>query len=223
MGELPLMTKIWLTRTWPASEDSVQTWRSAGFNPLSEPLLEIEAVAHEPIPLDAVVIFTSKNGVDHSICGGQQAICVGDATAAKARAAGYRDVVSVDGTSVEIKTWLIANLPKSQVIYHASGWHVRGSITEYLTRMGYSACRVKTYRSVPRPIWPEDEVSAVIFYSPLAAQVFTAMCDNRDVSEFTAVCISRSTARELNGLNLKSVLIAARPREDELIMAAKAV
>ena len=219
---LHLMSKIWLTRTRPAADESAKQWRAAGFDPIVEPLLEIEPVHHEPIPTEAVVIFTSKNGVAHTVCGGQRAICVGNATAEKAKAAGYRDVVSVDGTSAEVKRWLCENLPKTQIIYHASGWYAYGSITEYLLRMGYRASRVKTYRSVPRRIWPEGVVSYVAFYSSLAAQVFASLSDNRDISGLTAVCISQNNARELTGLALKSIHIAKRPREDELIMAARA-
>lgn len=215
------MTKVWVTRTWPASEDSLVAWRAAGFDPVADPLLEIEAVTHEPIPTDAVVVFTSKNGVDHATCGGQRAVCVGDATATKARRAGYVDVVSVDGTSSDITRWICENLPKSQAIYHASGWHVRGNVAEALAAAGYKACRVKTYRSVPRPIWPDIPFTRVVLYSPLAASVFASLCEMRDPSHLTAVCISQATADELSALNLQSIMIAARPREDELIMAAK--
>jgi uroporphyrinogen-III synthase len=215
------MPKVWLTRTRPAADESAVIWRVAGFEPVIDPLLKIEPVAHDPLPKEAVIIFTSKNGVDNAIGGGQRAICVGDATAQKAREAGYRDVISVNGTSVEVKTWLRENLPKTQDICHASGWHAYGSITENLKRWGFKARRVKTYRSVPYPIWPEDAFSGVVFYSPLAAQVFAGMCEKKDVSSITAVCISKNTAKELTGLELKSICIANRPREDELIMAAK--
>jgi len=166
------MSKIWLTRTAPAVDDSEEAWRKAGFYPLVAPLLKIEAVPHDPLPKDAIIIFTSKNGVDHALCGGQRAICVGDATAAKARAGGYRDVVSVDGSSEDVSAWVFQNLPKTQPILHLSGGHVRGRITEDLSASGYSAKRMEIYRSIPRPIWPVEPFSSVAFYSPLAAKTF---------------------------------------------------
>ncbi len=217
------MSKTWLTRTRPAADESAKAWCAAGFDPLIEPLLEIETVVHDAIPDEAVIIFTSKNGVGHIVCGGQRAICVGDATAKKAVAAGYRDVVSVDGSSEDVTLWVAGNLPKSQTIFHASGWHVRGSIIEDLRELGFSAQRVEVYRSIPQPTWPDEHFSQVAFYSPLAAKTFTELAIDmcKDISEVTAICISSATADELSGLALKAVHIAKRPREDELIMAVK--
>jgi len=217
------MINLWLTRTLPSALESAKVWDAAGFSPLIEPLLEISSVAHDLLPKDAVLIFTSKNGVDHAVCAGQRAICVGDATAEKARAAGFKDVVSVDGTSADVTAWIKAHLKTTETIFHVSGWHVRGRITEDLKTLGYSAQRVKVYRSVPRPIWPDAPYSYVALYSPLAAQVFAQQAMSRDISELTAVCISQATADELSDLKLKSTLIAHRPREDELIMSIKAL
>lgn len=216
------MIKIWLTRTRPAADESAALWRASGFDPIIDPLLEIQPVSHDEISPDSFLIFTSKNGVNHIICRGQRAICVGDATAEHARQAGFSDVVSVDGTSSDVTAWLRANLSVSQAVCHVSGWHVRGSITEDLRAAGYEAQRVKVYRSVPRPHWPKAEgVSRVAFYSPLAAKTFADISPGRDISGLTAICISRATADELSDLQLKTVKIAARPREDALIHAAK--
>jgi uroporphyrinogen-III synthase len=215
------MNRVWITRTQPAADESAQLWRAAGFDPLVEPLLDVQSVAHEDLSQVTCLIFTSKNAIEHVTCQGQRAICVGDATAEKARAAGFTDVVSVDGTSAEITAWVKANLPTSQALCHVSGWHVRGSIAEDLQAAGYAADRVKVYRSIPRPIWPEVPMSFAALYSPLAAATFAEVAVNREPSSLSAVCISQATADELSGLTLKAVHIAARPREDELIMAAK--
>ena len=139
----------------------------------------------------------------------------------KARAAGYKEVISVDGTSADITAWIKDNLPKTETLCHISGWHVRGHIVEDLKSLGYSARRVKVYRSIPKKIWPKATPSSVVLYSPLAAKTFADLAENRDVSKLTAICISQATADELKDLRLKSVHIAKRPREDELIMAAK--
>ena len=220
---LPLTTKIWITRTRPAADESAKVWSAAGFKPVVEPLLDIQSVPHDPIRKGDVLILTSKNGVDHIACAGQRAICVGDATAVRARKAGFTDVVSVDGTSADVTHWVRANLKPSQSVTHISGWHVRGSIVEDLQQDGYDARRVKVYRSVPRPIWPESPAAYVALYSQLAAQVFADLAKGCALTRLSAVCISQATADELTGLKLKSVRIAARPREDELIMAAKSV
>jgi len=217
------MTKIWITRTRPAADESAEAWRKAGFDLIVEPLLAIASVDHNPLPRETTVIFTSKNGVDHASCAGQRAICVGDATASHARKAGYSDVVSVNGTSKDVARWVLANCPVSQPLCHVSGWHVRGTIVEDLSKAGYDAKRVEVYRSIPRPVWPEIQASLVALYSPLAAQVFAQLCRGASLSGLSAICISQATARELSGLQIKSIHIANHPREDELIMAAKTV
>jgi len=66
---------------------------------------------------------------------------------------------------------LQANCPVSQPVCHVSGWHVRGSISEDLSRAGYDAKRVKVYRSIPRPVWPKTKASLVALYSPLAVKM----------------------------------------------------
>jgi len=117
----PLMTKIWITRTRPAADESAEAWREAGFDPIVEPLLTIASVDHDLLPRETIVIFTSKNGVDHVSCAGQRAICVGDATAEHARKAGFSDVISVNGTSRDVTRWVVANCSVSQSICHVSG------------------------------------------------------------------------------------------------------
>lgn len=215
------MTKVWITRTRPAADDSAKLWRAAGFEPVIAPLLKIQSVPDSAPAISDVLIFTSKNGIDHIERHDVPVICVGDATADHARTAGYSDVISVDGTSKDVTTWVKANVKKSAAVCHISGWHVRGTITEDLAKAGYSATRKIVYRSVPRPIWPETRTAYVALYSPLAAKIFADLAKGGRLSDLNVICISEATADELKGLHLKSVRIADRPREDELIMAAR--
>ena len=211
---------IWITRTQPSADESAKVWQEAGFGPLILPLLNVVSVPHAPIPTEAVLIFTSKNAVDHVPCSGQRAICVGDATAECAKAAGFRDVVSVNGTSADITNWIIAELPKVRPIIHVSGRHIRGTICEDLSAAGYSASRMIVYKSVLADKIPSKPFQAVAFYSPLAAKNFAALMGNRDVSHVRAISISAATDEELEGLTLNARLIASEPTEFALVRAA---
>lgn len=213
---------VWITRTQPAAYESAEAWRAVGVDTLVFPLLRVEAVAHPELDDEIVLIFTSKNGVDHVNCQGQRAVCVGDATAAHARDAGFKNVVSVDGASADVTRWVLENLPVSQRLCHVSGWHVRGSITEDLRAASYSADRIKVYRSRPTQAWPDRKFDRVALYSPMAAEVFAKNSMGRDLSEMTALCISKNTAKPLDGLGLKDIIISKYPREDALIHAAPA-
>ncbi len=218
-----MIKTVWITRTQPSADESAKLWRVAGFEPLVLPLLSVHPIDHDPLPKDTVVLFTSKNGVAHFQRPHEnlRAICVGDATAEKARAAGYRDVVSVDGTSADLTAWVLENLPSTQAVCHVSGWHVRGSISEDLGAAGFTATRLKVYRSKPVLVWPDVAFDFVALYSPLAAQTFADLCARRDVSRVQAICISAATAAPLAALNLKTCSIALTPREDEQILVAQ--
>lgn len=211
---------IWITRTQPAAAKSALVWSEAGFKAEVLPLLDVAPIAHPEIPDDAVLIFTSKNGVDHMTYFGHRAICVGDATAEHAQATGFRDVVSVDGTSADITRWVLANLPQDQPVIHISGRHVRGTITEDLSAAGYVAKREIVYESIPGGHWPKGRLTHVALYSPLAAKTFAVMAAGRDVSGLTSVSISRTTDDALDGLALKSRLVSDAPSEPALVRAA---
>ena len=222
MAVSPLMFNvIWITRTQPSADESAKNWQDAGFIPFVSPLLTVEPVPHDPLPKSSILIFTSKNGVDHAGPSlGRRAICVGDATAAHARRAGYKDVVSVGGVSADITAWIIQNLSQDQPLIHVSGRHIRGQISEDLSASGFKASRVITYSSAPNLIRPEKDVDMVALYSPLAADTFAKLMSGDDLSDMSAVSISPATDAVLDGLNLKARLIAEQPNELALVSAA---
>lgn len=222
MAVLHLMSKtIWITRTQPAADESAKVWQQAGFNPLVSPLLTVEPISHDPLPEHAILIFTSKNGVDHAGPAlNRRAICVGDATADYARAAGYQDVISAAGTSHDVTTWIIENLGKDKPLIHVSGRHIRGQISEDLSAAGYDASRVIAYASTPNLVRPEEEFEWIALYSPLAAETFAKLMSDHDLAHVKAASISVATNAALGGLNLKGRLIADQPNELALVRAA---
>lgn len=190
-------------------------WAEAGFEPVIAPLLSIIAVTTAAdIPDDAVLIFTSANGVRHSGLSGDDRLvyCVGDATARAATAHGFTSVVSADGDwrqLVEIIT------PTDRPIIHLSGEVVRGQIIETLCQRGLTASRQIVYRPEAQTSWPIDvnEVDAVALYSPLAAETLMAL-PARFLGHLTAYCLSPNVAEPLRDMNVR---IAARPNERALI------
>ncbi len=212
---------IWITRTQPSADESAISWQKAGFVPLVSPLLTIKPVPHDPLPKSAILIFTSKNGVDHAGPPlGRRAICVGDATADHARGVGYQDVVSVAGTSKDITSWIIQHLSQDQPLIHVSGRHIRGQISEDLHASGYKASRMITYASAPNLVFPETKFDMVALYSPLAAHTFAKLMTMTDLTDVSAISISVATDAALEGVNLKGRLIAEQPNELALVSAA---
>ena len=212
---------IWITRTQPSAQESAKIWEEAGFEPLVLPLLRVEPVAHQMLPDEAVFVFTSKNGVDHAgPARHRRAICVGDATAERAKMAGYQDVISVGGTSKDVTQWILGNLSKRNPIIHISGRHIRGQIVEDLKGAGFKASRMIVYASSPNSVSTEQSFTHVALYSPLAAKIFAKTMGKTDLSDKIAVSISPATDVELEGLKLKLRLIADHPNEMALVRAA---
>lgn len=208
-----------MTRTEPAATRSAEAWAEAGFDTVIAPLLSIATVkTAADIPDDAVLIFTSANGVRHSGLTGDDRLvyCVGDATACEAKTHGFTSVVSADGDWQQL-VQIIA--PTDQPLIHLSGGVVRGQIVEVLRQRGLTASRQIVYRTDARTTWPIDinEVDAVALYSPLAAETLMAL-PTRFLNHLTAYCLSPNVAAPLRDMNVR---IAVRPNERALIACSE--
>jgi uroporphyrinogen-III synthase len=210
---------VWITRTQPAAAESAKAWQAVGANTIVLPLLAVEGVAHSGRLRDrTTLVFTSKNGVDHFQPGDRDKashiVCVGNATAEHARAAGYENVTSVDGTSEDVTAFLRKHQPQHLPVRHVSGQHVRGRIVEDLTEAGFSASRRIVYRSKPVLRLPERAPTHVALYSPLAAETFARL---ETPLACTTLSISPATDAALAGLSGLERRIATRPTEAAML------
>ena len=214
-----MKTKLWMTRTEPAASRSAQAWAEAGFDVIIAPLLNVMAVERPAdVPDQAVLIFTSANGVRHSgVTADDRLIyCVGDATAREALAHGFTSVVSADG---DWRRLVETIRPTENPIIHLSGEIVRGEIVQTLQRRGMNATRQTVYRTVPQSVWPTDvnAVDAVALYSPLAAETLMAL-PARHLGHLSAYCLSSNVSAPLRGIDMR---IAAQPNERALIACSQ--
>ena len=210
-----MTTRIWITRTEPAAQRSVQAWRDAGFDPVTAPLLTVHPVTQATtLPDQAELVFTSAHGV--RFCGiegdDRRIYTVGDATARLARDYGFEDVVSADG-DWESLIQLIEKTTKP--IVHISGTVIRGTIVESLKERGIKAYRKIVYDTCSVTLWPVDldRIEAVALYSPMASRTFMALPE-RDLSSLTAYCLSENVAAPLCGPKIR---VAEHPTEAALI------
>jgi len=232
------MTKIiWITRTQPSADDSARLWEAAGFKAIAAPLLRVVNAPERPAApeSDAVLVFTSKNGVfafqGHGFKPQNKVITVGDATAAAARAAGFRDVASAKGVSADAAALCLKHVPKTTPIIHCAGRHVRGSIVEDLTASGYDARRDLYYQSEPVTAWPDIDyaaISHIAFYSPLAAKTFAALLHGKpsgrlslDIHIPSLISISRATDATLEGVIDAKRVVAREPNEAAMLAVLK--
>lgn len=235
------MTKtVWITRTQPSADDSVQAWEAKGYAAIAAPLLRVIHPPETPCAPSqkTVLVFTSKNGVfafqGYGFAPRHKVITVGDATAAAARAAGFTDVTSAQGRSADVAALILKTVSKTTPIIHCGGRHIRGSIAQDLNAAGYSARRDLYYQSEAVTAWPVIDYAAlthIAFYSPLAAKTFCALTleslsaeVSLDIHKLQFICISEATNAALDGMrgDFASVQrqIANTPDEATMLMVA---
>lgn len=127
----------------------------------------------------AALVFTSETGVEAARRLGvpaAAAICVGDRTAAAARAAGHR-AQSAGGDADALVACLLAAPPPGPVL-HLHGAETRGAIAERLRAGGVAAEAAAVYAQEPRPLSPAARARlaagdpvAVPLFSPRTAQL----------------------------------------------------
>ncbi|PIE11001.1 MAG: uroporphyrinogen-III synthase [Rhodobacterales bacterium] len=115
------------------------------------PLLDIVDL---PVTADlsAIPILTSEQGARRAGGLGYQgrAYCVGDRTAAMARAQGMRPI-SAGGTSDDLVKMIRAAAPETPLI-HIRGRHTRGDVVERLRMAGLPASDAVAYEQIARPL-----------------------------------------------------------------------
>ncbi len=238
---------VWISRTREGAAESAKAFEAAGFNTVLAPLITVRPVGAPDLPpKNAVLIFTSQNGV-RTFCDTTQkrdwpVVTVGDATAELARAQGFTAVYSAAGTSADIAP-LIARgaqggafddgaFDKAASFVHICNQTPRGTVVADLRALGLSAARQIYYRSeaveeLPKLDWDTIDVTAL--FSPRAAQVLTRFAPeiSPDFSRVTTLSISAATDRALDGkgadgLSPKARLIAAAPTVESMIAALRA-
>lgn len=216
--------------------------RARGIEPVLAPLLRIE-----PEPAAAVrlvgalagvqaVLFTSANGVRAFAHASNRfelpAYCVGEASAAAARIAGFRTVASADGDVTDLTAMVASRLAAANgALLHAAGHDTAGKLDADLAARGFSVRRVELYRAVaadklsPRvtAALRRDEVNVALFFSPRTAETFVTLARATGLTEYcanmTAVCLSRNVAAALDGVKWRAVATANMPNLAALLAA----
>ena len=221
---------IWITRTAPAAFKSAESWAKDGYAAAVAPVLEIKKPQVLPnLPVrDGVIIFTSGNAAkafaDMTLLRHWPVVTPGYQTQRISHDLGFRTVTSANGTSEDVTKLVMEKYTTARPIYHCSGNHVRGTITEDLKAQGYRAQRDIYYLSAPVAKMPHintAQLDYVALYSPLAAKTLAEFAP--DLTGTTLLCLSKAVEDALGNLPCKETLIAESPNEHALIDTLKAV
>ncbi len=223
-----------ITRPESGANETAARVAALGFTPILAPVLAIAALPArlpEPDGVQAVLV-TSSNALPALGPGFHQLklFAVGDATAARARAAGFADVTSA-GRNAEALEALVRErcrpgdgallLPTAR----GEGLALAGS----LRALGFAVVRRTVYAAVPQktlPVAAEEALSrgavgAALFFSAATARSFTklllAALPAGCLNAVDALALSPAVAAPLAHLPWRRLRVADRPSQDALL------
>ncbi|WP_299735894.1 uroporphyrinogen-III synthase [uncultured Roseobacter sp.] len=191
---------------------------------IHSPLIEITRCdANLALGDGDAVIFTSSNGVRFAPEGqGRRAYCLGEATTRAAADAGWQSLFMGETARNLIKALLAQ--PPDVTIWHLSGVHVRGNISEELCRAGIDAHRVALYdqrkialsdAALAQLTTPEPVI--VPIFSPRTAAQFAENCPGTATP--CLIALSAAVAEPLAILPAARLEIAPAPTAQAMIQA----
>jgi len=180
------------------------------------------------VPEGAELAFTSENGVavaaPHLGGTGRRAWCVGDRTAAAARAAGFA-AASAGGDAAALAALIGRARPAGEIV-HLSGRHQRGDLVARLARAGLRARRVVVYDQVARPL-PQPARAAlaggapvlVPLFSPRSAALLSDAVAPGVRAPLLVAALSPAVAAAWDGPGQGALAVAERPEAEALLAA----
>ncbi|HEY1856917.1 uroporphyrinogen-III synthase [Acidocella sp.] len=214
-----------MTRPEPGASATASRLVSLGHEPVLAPCLEIvPRPVHLPENVGALIV-TSGQAIPPlpARLHGVPTFCVGDATANRARAAGFCRVESAGGDAGDLFRLVCARrLPGTHVM--AVGERQGLALARQLHEAGISVLRRKVYAARPLRVLPADiaaalaaeKLQAALFYSAETARAFVRLRP-RNTASITAYALSPVVASGLDGLPWAAIRVAVAPTEADLM------
>lgn len=206
-----------------------------GHEVLLAPVMEIVS---QPRPLDLTgvqaLLATSANGVRALAASTSERkvriFCVGPATAAAARAAGFAAIETAGGDSVALAALVRDTCaPGAGRLLHAAGTVSAGDLKGALETEGFSVERRVLYEARAVAVLAPEAAGAlrnqtldgILFFSPRTVRIFEGLVGAEGLTAalapLTAYCLSEAVGAAARTLPFANVAIAAQPREEALL------
>jgi uroporphyrinogen-III synthase len=204
---------------------------------LIEPLIEVRFRCRATPDLDGAqaVLCTSANGVRALARASAERrlplLAVGDATAARARAAGFASVASAGGDAADLVRLAAQLDPREGRLLHVCGDAVAGDLVGDLRGRGFAVERSILYEARPIAALSPAAIEAMrsgaidfaLFFSPRTAAIFAQLANAAGVAgccaRMTALSISAAADAALGTLPWRERPIAERPDQPALLAA----
>lgn len=223
-------SRVWITRAEPAATATAERVAALGHQPIVLPLLTIVPISDAVIDLEGVgsLAFTSANAVRayaslNSERTGFKVFAVGAGTAAAAKAAGFRDVLSADGDVSALAARIAARKRElGGVLLHPAAAEPAGDLVGELNAAGVEARSVALYDSVVTAPDADflaglTELDTVLLHSPKAAKALAGVLRGRGATHLRLLCLSPAVAKPVARTKVREVIRAPFPIEAALL------
>ncbi len=221
---------VLITRPEPGAHETMTRLAQLGRPALCAPMLTITPrPLRRPGAVQAVIV-TSANALPAlpDTLHVTPLYAVGDATAARARALGFRHVASAGRDAAALAVLITRRCdPAAGTLLLASGAGQGLPLARDLREAGFAVTRRVAYAATPvteldgaaRAALQSGEIGVAMFFSPATARAFTA-CILRlglSMAGVEALAISALTARALAPLPWRRIRVASHPNQEELV------
>ena len=217
--------KLLVTRPEPGASATAARLAALGHEPVMLPCLAITPLPAKLPPHLAALVITSGQAIQAlpATLHGVPVFCVGDATAAKLRVAGFNRVESAAGDATALARLIIArNVPGLHVL--AVGERHGQKLAADLRAAGISVLRRQVYRATKLRKMPKDiragleagEFDGALFYSAETASTFAAL-NPPGTASMQAYALSQNVAEGLQDLPWAAIHTAIAPTEADLM------
>lgn len=230
--------RILITRPREDAAALAEKLKARGHEVLVEPMLEIRFAQGAKVDLTGVqaVLFTSANGVRAFAVAETRrdlpAFCVGDTTAAAARAAGFTQIESAAGNVEALANLVLQKLkPAGGALLHASASVAAGDLAGLLKRDGFETRRAVLYSAEPATALSPTtaaalkarQVDMVIFFSARTAETFVRLVRAAGLAGSLSKTVALGLSAQVNeaaiGLPWAMMEAARQPQEADVIRA----
>ncbi len=229
----PVGRTVLVTRPEPGASETASRIDAMGLRPLVVPTIRIRfGRANLPAPDRVSTVLVTSGQALQAIPDSYRRtplFAVGDATASRARAAGFTDVVSAAGDATDLVAVVRNAVRHGDTVLLVTGRGLGHPLARSLRQSGYAVVRRSVYRHVPVGRLPAPAIrelrsgrlGSALFFSADTATCFAMMTHRAAIGEclrnIDAVAISQTVAVALKGLPWRRILVAARPNQDAML------
>ncbi len=219
-----------VTRPEPGASETARRLRALHHDPIIAPLLHIRPLALAPFGEVGAVLVTSGNAVPFLPLSLHSALllAVGDATAERARSAGFTRVASADGDAAALADLTRRSCPPGAALLFATARGQGAPLAAALRAHGFVVRRRAVYAACPASRMPpmavralrDGSLSAALFLSAETARAFVRLLPPRlhpALAAVDALAIGQPAADALCVLPWRRVRVSAKPTLDSIL------